>query len=273
MGVLENAGLCSKPAKGTRSSRKLAKCSAQGEEQSSEALRRGPTLWLPNVLVDGIRDGRPALAKLREARNADALRLLLHIYAACDLSAHNGVPVEKLRFAWPLNPLGDRADCSIFGVAHGTFQSGGDFAAPFLTGRVVKVDGRTQDEGWERLFSALRLLRSLKLITFSGYIFDGASGVGQALFPFLCDDSGAEEAFADRVRQAGSSMLTRPLRGGKQKIDAFKGFAVLVPVQRHIKPHAIGICRPRYLPDTEATRRWLAKIERWRTSIEFLPVA
>ena len=269
--ALESAGLCTTPAKETRSSRKLATRIVEEGARPDEPRPRVPTAWLPNTLVDGHGERRPPLAMLREARSADALRLLLHIYAANDLATYGGIPPEMLRHNWTLTEVARRGEYRIFGVGGGKMRASPSFAAPFLLDRSVPVKARGEQDDWRRFWAALDLLIDLQLLVYTGFIFDGPFAEGEAVFAFY-GGTGGEEEFVKRIQTAGTDLLHRPFANEHAQEAAAKGFDLVVPVLRHIQPHAIGIYRPRYLADNEATRRWLAQIERWRTTSDFLPV-
>lgn len=259
---LEMMEMISRPTK--NGIRKIADRTIVGRDGQGKDVY-APRIWLPNQLVDGPPGRRSPLVALRETRSEDAALLLMRLYAVCDLEQWGGVPPALLRGDLRLEALGDRDMHRIFGInPNWHWREAPDLAQIFAG--VVLVDGKPGDSGQgdRRLWSAFGILNDLKLLEWACYILDGPPSIGEPIAPCGWGRE-SEEAYFRAMDAAARQMITRPLRGAKKQGDALKGYKWFAAIPRHVsQPHCVVLIRPRLLPDTALTRRWLARLERWR---------
>jgi hypothetical protein len=166
-----------------------------------------------------------------------------------------------------MEPLGERAEFRIYGLVSNRMVAGKEFTAPWRSGDTegVSADGRV---GISSLWEALRLLEEIKLLERVTYVLDGPPGAGEFLLPAGGGEA-AERTHAEEMGHTAHHLMTRTERTLEKKGDVLRGHDRLVAVRRHVgSPHAVSVFRPRYLPDTEPNRRWLARLDRWRAASE-----
>jgi hypothetical protein len=253
---LEREGLMTKPdgGKGRTYLRKLAEPVIVGKDAEGRP-QRAPSIWYPNVLVDGVNGGKSPLATIRETRNPDVLRLLLRCYEHCDLARHSGIPLAMMRTEFTMKELGVRAEWRVFGLEIGRSISAREFGGPLLS---------SGPHEWDRFWTAWRMLEKLQLVVRVAYILDGPPGTGELLLPAGWGED-AEESHFGAMQEAARRLMTRTERSNRAKGDVLKGSTWFAVVPQHVQqPHAVLLYRPRYLPDTQPHRDWLRRLERWR---------
>jgi hypothetical protein len=77
---------------------------------------RDETIWLPNTLVTGTASGeRSPVGRLRSRQDVSALRLLINLYSAQNLSMNGGISREVLHQEYERKRYGERGRLVVWG--------------------------------------------------------------------------------------------------------------------------------------------------------------
>lgn len=209
-------------------------------------------IWLPNTLADGFADGDSPFARLRQARDPEAVRLLLDIYRHANLAEDGGFPWHALRRKFRRVEVDRQGAFTIWGF---TSEGWGATWEPFFS----RFRAMGQDAGSAALWSTLETLRAAGLVEAVAYIVEGVGDGAQALHPFAMPGTGEPEERA--VREAAHAAGHRMVRASKlaEATSALDAPPWLCPVRSHVTGvEAVGIVRPVHRAHTKRTAAWSA---------------
>jgi len=256
---LQQAGLASPPGhRGRKYARILSEHATSTSIDGQDWI---DLIWLPNRIIGGRPGDSSPLARLREAEGgASALALLMEIYRRSNLIADGGVQSVEMSVRFGLARLGERAAWNVYGRAH----EGKWHYAPEPSPLSCFLP---KPASCGRVFN---LLDGLHLIRCVAYIFDRAPEAGgEPMFPVGWIGEDAEVLYGDASRASAETLLERTAITKAKGHELRKGHEVFVAVGKHVHaPEWVELLRPRWLPDTEPTRRWLAKLQKWSERAE-----
>jgi hypothetical protein len=209
-------------------------------------------IWLPNTLVDGFAEGDSPFARLRQARDPEAVRLLLDIYRHANLAEDGGIPWQALRRHFDRVEVDRYGAFTIWGFVPCGLKATWD---PYFT----RLRALGQDAGSKALWDTFAILEAAGLVETVAYIVEGLEEGAQALHAFAMPGTGEPEERA--VRNAAHTAGRRMVRSGMIERAAEKIGSVpwLCPVRSHVAgAEAVGIVRPVHRPHTKRTAAWSA---------------
>jgi len=227
---------------------------ADGKPGTSRFKVGGPEwVWLPNTLVDGFGQGDGPLARLRQARSPDAIRLLLDAYRFANLAEDGGLPWRALRRTYKRQEIYRHGAFTVWGFTRGSMVAEWE---P-LFGRLRA--GLGQEAGSKAIWGLVDTLKDAGLIEEVGHIVEGLDASAQALHPYALPGEGEPEE--QRVREAAHAAGLRCITHERylQAGDEFGHLPWLCPVRSHITSvELVGIVRPKHRPHTKLTAAWRA---------------
>lgn len=227
---------------------------SDGKPGKSRFKVGGPEwIWLPNTLTDGFGQGDGPLARLRQTRSAEAIRLLLNCYRFANLAEDGGLPWRALRRTYKRQEIYRHGAFTVWGFVRGSMAAEWE---P-LFGHLREALG--QDEGSKAIWGLVDALKDAGLIEEVGHIVEGLDASAQAIHAYALPGEGEpeERRVQEAAHAAGRRCLTdeRYLRAG----DDFGSSPWLCPVRSHITSvELVGIIRPKHRPHTKLTAAWRA---------------
>lgn len=223
-----------------------------------EFAKGDDAIWLPNAIIMGLDgfDVTPAVARLRQSRNVELLRLFIDLYYHQNLGFHGGIDPELMNSPCEVQKLGEYGAASIWCATGGDQQTYHD--NPLANGDL---------EGW---WEKINMLTHMGLIRSSLCIFDGPAVHGQAKdldgeYVYTLDGPSAEETLWEDI---ATYLQTRDVQWLEHIEDSNPGDYLFI-VPKHIKtPHAVELYRMTYTARTSAASKWWAGVMSGRQQIE-----
>lgn len=230
-------------------------------------------IWLPNTLVIGTIEGEKSpLRRLRSSGDLSALRLLVDLYYAQNLSADGGVSRRVMHQNYERKRLGERGRHVIWGFQperctvnpQPETQSFWDVASK--SGDYVSQDNHV----WEAVETLLRM----GLIHCVPHLVENEDPDCEIIHGCAWDQSGeaVEVELADLAEAAGKFMLDEEMYRVATEVE---GWNVVLPMwDTQTKVQMVGIYRLKYRPQTSLTSDWMSRMhesaEEWRKMYEKL---
>lgn len=224
-------------------------------------------IWLPNALIDGAAKEAPPVERVRQSHNLGALRLLVELYGAHDLSGEGGIPWRSpvgVREDYARTELGKWGRYVIWGFKRER-EWPDSFslwrASPLVQPHLLK-SGPVEDMT-KPFWAALNVLTLGGLVQFIPHLVDADTPDGEILHPLAVAADGAlpnEETLRMAAVRAAVNMLP------PQRIHMMEDgeWSIAVPVDAMLSAvQVIGIGRLRYRPKTSATAAWLSRSDEW----------
>lgn len=231
-----------------------------------EPVKGADWIWLPNTLVDGAAGETQPVDRVRNAQQIGALRLLVDMYHAQQLSARCGLYWRQIRLAYRRTLVGERGQYSVYAFTPMDYQawSSAPFVAAHMTGKSTRVErpngeAHDRDVGWDDFYDALHVLREIGLVEIVPHLVEADTDEGEVIHPLAWTGEGEEEErevgiAAHRAALALMPRQFRPEQGAR-----------LVPILRHIEKAAlVGLFRLRHRAKTTATADWYGRMDTWR---------
>lgn len=227
-------------------------------------------IWLPNTLVTGTSALEPSpLKRLRQTGDLWALRLLVDLYHAQNLSADGGISRNVFRTNYTRKQYGQRGRHIVWG-----FTSGEDTAychpateafwqAAFIAGKDEK----------NKLWPAIYTLLNMGLVTCVPHLVENSAADSEPIHGCAWDGTGElpERQAAQAAHAAGKFII------GPQRLytATAEGVPVLVPMWDTLPDvQMVGIYRLTYRPHTSLTSDWWRRMHQtaseWQTQYENL---
>lgn len=226
---------------------------ADGKPGKSRFQITAPDLvWLPNTLVDGFTNGDGPLARLRQAQNPEAIRLLIDCYRHANLAEDSGLPWGLLRRKYR-RAVADH---------HGAFTIWG-FAADGLTAQwdplFTRFKAMGQEDGSAALWGTLALLTDAGLIEEVTHLVEGLNAGAQVIYPYALPGTGEpEEREVQGAAHEAALRVIHPERH-RQAQERLSAIPYLCPVRSHITGvEMVGVVRPTHRAHTKRTAAWRA---------------
>lgn len=210
-------------------------------------------VWLPNTLVDGFGQGDGPLARLRQTRSPDAIRVLLNCYRHTNLAEDGGLPWRALRGTFEKREIYRHGPFTVWGFVSKTTAAEWEPLFGWLR------ESRGAEEGNKAIWAAVSALKAAGLIEEVGYIVEGLDASAQALHPYALPGQGEPEE--RRVREAAHAAGQRIVSSERyEQVTADLGRPPwLCPVRSHVaNVELVGITRPTHRPHTKRTAAWRA---------------
>jgi hypothetical protein len=226
---LIDSGLLVKTRKGMRPSYKIA-VPAKLED----------LIWLPNEIVTGAADETPPLARIKQTRDADLLRMFVSLYGEHDLPGDGGLP------RWLIRGDYDREQIATHGqfVFYGFKRKGAGTA--FHQGPFEQYRG-----SGEKLWPHVDQLTALGLLEPIVYLAESAESDSE-LIHALTGDEHARSAY--KAAQAATECKAGYVAYRSDDYD------FTIPVFAHMKGvTVVEVYRLRYRPKTTRTAAWYAE--------------
>lgn len=232
----------------TRAKPQYAVTSYEGLSQPDTGVpylekKASDTLWLPTVLVQGLKDkAAPPIRELVATQNICPLRCLTDLYAEQHLAGDGGISRRVVYDRYRKDQIGERGEVVVWSFVRDETRRG-------------------TDERWmdayddDSFFDAIKTLYLLGLLGVVEHLTQSESSnseITHAIPNHYCEGALPDEARVARAAQAAAlSLLTPALQ---QKVEYR---ALLVPVKRHLpKVHCFGIYRLTHRPHTALTEEW-----------------
>jgi hypothetical protein len=215
-------------------------------------------IWLPNGIVTGITGEPSPVKRLRQARNLDALRLLVDLYQAQSLADDGGISRKVMQGGPYRRKLcGTCGNRFVWGFtrqqpyAHAYF---GEEATLFFWQR--ETVSQSTELG---LWSALNALLAMGLLVWVPHLVENEDKNSEPIIGIAWNGRGEplEQSVAVAANAAARRILSEViLDHGADDED------VVVPVwQTMPQVQMLDIFRLRYRPQTQATARWLRQMK------------
>lgn len=227
---------------------------ADGKPGRSRFKVGGPEwVWLPNTLVDGFGQGDGPLARLRQTRSPDAIRVLLSCYRHTNLAEDGGLPWRALRGTYERREVYRHGPFTVWGFVGKTTAAEWEPLFGWLR------EARGAEEGGKAIWPAVAALKDAGLIEEVCYVVEGLDASAQALHPYALPGQGEpEERTVQEAAHAAGHRIVSSERYERATTD-FGRPPWLCPVRSHIASvELVGIMRPKHRPHTKLTAAWRA---------------
>lgn len=196
-------------------------------------------IWLPNELVIGAGNEVPPVARLKQVRDIELLRMFIALYGEQDLPGDGGLPRSLIRDEYEREQIATHGQFVFWGFRLKTGNAWHN--GPFDSKKIPRGE----------LWPKIRALQDLGLLTTAIYLAESADDDADLLHA-LSGDQAAEAAY-----DAGWNAIY-----GKEGYAPHKseGFDRVAPVLAHLKNVAmVGVYRLHYRPKTARTSAWYAQ--------------
>jgi hypothetical protein len=209
-------------------------------------------IWLPNTLVTGTAQGEASPVKrLRSRGDVSALRLLIDLYQAHNLSADGGISREVLRYEYERKKYGQRGRHVVWGF---TAKQG---LASLHSSTKVFWD-RKAAENLERapIWEAVDTLTSMGLLVVVPHLVENASATCELIHGYGWRGAGEllEQNLADAADEAAKYMLGEERLYTAETVDGVEMMAPVWDTQANVQ--MVGVYRLTYRPHTRLTSDW-----------------
>ena len=211
-------------------------------------------IWLPAAIVTGAADETAPVELLRQSQDLRALRLFVDLYHAQSLPRSGGVHWRTIRRTYSKERVGTYGAHTVWG-----FSVGQDQVWPNRPLVEPHVDPENEDR-LHLFWPALRLLRTIGLVSFVPHLIEADTEEAAVLFPYGNTAASTEEQeVGNAAHAAGLAMLTE----WQEKVSD-GAHEHLVPMLPHqAQAVMVGLLRLRYQAATAANAEWLALRPKW----------
>jgi hypothetical protein len=214
-------------------------------------------IWLPNTIITGTNKREPSpICRLRSAGDVWALRLLIDLYHAHNLSDNGGISPWVIRENYESKLVGEQEIFKVwaFKRANGTFWWEGPFG-PHLK----RPKSENQDSpAWE----SVRWLQNQGLLTFVPHLWENDSKQAEVLHSYGIRGIGGEPIEIEIANAAYATALSM-VPSAKSAAAMREGYSYFAPVQSALpKVQMIGVARLTYRPRTRKTSDWYAELHK-----------
>ena len=215
-------------------------------------------IWLPTTIVTGTdataRRETP-LARIRQTRNAEALRMLVELYACHDLPGEGGIDRRALVSSFIGRRIYDRGAFVVWAFQRGR-KSASATRAPGSAWRTGEADAEGRDTGSAAFWGAINVLQDLGMVEWVPHLCE--SGPDGEIIHSLAATGGTPDERRAFFAARGAALALLP---AKLQSTVAEGAEILVPVHRHMGDVEMAeICRMTYRPHTGDTGRWWEKM-------------
>jgi hypothetical protein len=242
----------------------------EAQEEVSELI------WLPNTIVTGTSAQEPSpLKRLRQSGDLWALRLLIDLYHAQNLSADGGISREAFRGNYTRKQYGQRGRHIVWGFTrtdgpNSSWASSHPATEAFW--QAATITGKYETEK-NKTWPAMQTLTRMGLVTCVPHLVENSAANCEPIHGCAWDGSGelVERQLAQVANNAGEYII------GEQRLytATTEGAEILVPVwDTQPDVQMAGIYRLTYRPQTSLTSDWLRRVNEgafeWQTHYENL---
>lgn len=219
------------------------------------AVEEGANLiWLPNSLVTGTDRGEQSpIKRLRSRGDMWALRLLIDLYHAQNLSADGGISRTVLRHPYGKQKCGEYGRHIVWEFSRGEYRSAS--RAPSTEAFWEFAEHNKTANGESAIWRAIESLEELGLLVEIPHLVENSSRTCEPIHGLSWDGKGEpeEQELADAAVAAGRYLLTKDVMCG----HVYRVGMTLVPVWDTLPDvQVIGVFRLRYRPQTSLTADW-----------------
>jgi hypothetical protein len=219
-------------------------------------------IWLPNTLVTGAQSEASPVKRVRSRGDIWALRLLIDLYHAQNLSADGGINREVLRFEYERKKYGQRGHHVVWG-----FTARKGFAYPHSSTKPFW--DRKAAERLERvpIWEAVETLTSMGLLVVVPHLVENAGATCEPIHGYGWGGAGEllEQNLGDAADEAARYMLGEERLYTAETIDGVEMMAPVWETQANVQ--MVGVFRLTYRPHTRLTSDWYRrmneKAEEW----------
>jgi hypothetical protein len=212
-------------------------------------------IWLPNTLVTGAQSEASPVKRLRSRGDIWALRLLIDLYHAHNLSADGGISREVLRQTYERTKYGHRGRHVVWGF---TRKEG--FASPHSSTEAFW--DRQAAEKLERvpIWEAVQTLISTGLLVVVPHLVENASPICEPIHGYGWEGSGEllEQNLGEAADEAARYMLGEERLYTAETVDGVEMMAPVWETQANVQ--MVGVYRLTYRPHTRLTSDWYRRM-------------
>lgn len=233
-------------------------------------------IWLPNTLVTGTANGEPSpLKRLRSSGDLWALRLLVDLYHAQNLSADGGISRMALRGHYKKKRYGERGRHIIWGFLdpEGDSATAQSHPATKAFWEYASRSGSYVSEE-NTIWKAIGTLTRMGLLTCVPHLVENDKADCEPIHGCGWNGRGEdiEIELARAASAAGEYMLGEERLHTAENVD---GVSILVPVwDTQPEVQMVGIYRLTYRPQTSLTSDWMRRLaenaQEWQSTYERL---
>ena len=213
-------------------------------------------IWLPNTLVTGTAKGEASpLKRLRSRGDIWALRLLIDLYHAQNLSADGGIGRNVLRHGYERKKYGERGHHVVWG-----FRAEQSWAMSHSSTKAFWDRQAAGDLEENPIWSAVGALKDMGLLTIVPHLVENTSHDCEPIHGFGWNGVGEE---VERQLGAAADDAGRYIIGEQRlyTAESVDGVDMLVPVWKtQTEVQMVGVYRLTYRPQTQLTADWLRRI-------------
>lgn len=213
-------------------------------------------IWLPNSLVIGTPHGEaPPVKRLRSYGDLWALRLLIDLYQAQNLSADGGISRSVLRYEYEKKRYGQRGRHVIWG-----FTAKQGWATSHPCTRTFWDRKATEKLSDNPIFPTLQVLLDMGLVRIVPHLVENSSNDCEIIHAL--GSAGVGEEVEQELGKAAEE-AARYLLNEQQlhRADNVVGVEMLVPVwQTQADVQVVGVYRLTYRPQTRLTADWYRRM-------------
>ena len=197
---------------------------------------------------------RSPVGRLRSSGDLDAMRLLVDLYHAQNLSADGGISREVLRRHYKRKQYGERGNHLVWG-----FTDDGGSAYPQPSTEYFWEQQKAKKLEKTTIWCAMETLQGTGLITTVPHLMENSKPDCEPMHPFGWNGYGEpiEREIGDAADAAGRYII------GEQRTHTAEsdGVDMLAPVWRtQADVQMVGVYRLRYRPQTRLTADWYQRV-------------
>jgi hypothetical protein len=209
-------------------------------------------IWLPNTLVTGTAKAEASPVKrLRSRGDIWALRLLIDLYQAQNLSADGGISRKVLKHEYERKKYGERGHHVVWG-----FKSKQSWASHHSSTKIFWDRKAAEKPNENPIWDSLKALQSMGLLTVVPHLVENASDDCEPIHGFGWNGTGEEieRELGEAADVAGRYIIGEQRLYTAETVDAVD---MLVPVwETQVDVQMVGVYRLTYRPHTQLTADW-----------------
>jgi len=210
-------------------------------------------IWLPNTLVIGAQGEASPVKRLRSHGDIWALRLLIDLYQAHNLSADGGISREVLRYEYDRKRYGQRGRHVIWGFTPKQGLASSHSSTETFWAR--KASGHPNP-----IWDAIGALVSMGLLIAVPHLVENANATCEPIHGYGWNGSGEplEQSLGEAADEAARHMLGEERLYTAETVDGVEMMAPVWETQANVQ--MVGVYRLTYRPHTRMTADWYRRM-------------